>query len=174
MLELIYCGLFLLLYGFGAWTFFNGLQDYTKSIASKPQPSASQFDIGNMKPGTVCTAKYPGGIGEIDSDAPSHDEPGVTEIAKAERLRIEREHRSILEDVLQEVLTDQPTSFDAIYEKYSGKCTSRELKKKLDKPRVRTRVKLYLREMENEGKLKRVMNVREYFYVVAEKGNGEL
>jgi len=28
--------------------------------------------------------------------------------------------------------------------------------------------------MENEGKLKRVMNVREYFYVVAEEGNGEL
>jgi hypothetical protein len=28
--------------------------------------------------------------------------------------------------------------------------------------------------MENEGKLKRVMNVREYFYVVAEKGKGEV
>ena len=89
MLELIYYGLFLLLYGFGAWMFFNGLQDYTKSKASKPQPSL--FDIGNMKPGTVCTAKHPGGIGEIDSDAPSHDEPGMTEIAKAERLRIEQE-----------------------------------------------------------------------------------
>jgi hypothetical protein len=49
MLELIYCGLFLLLYGFGAWMFFNGLQDYTKSKTSKPQPSASPFDIGNMK-----------------------------------------------------------------------------------------------------------------------------
>jgi hypothetical protein len=49
MLELIYYGLFLLLYGFGAWMFFNGLQDYTKSKTSKPQPSASPFDIGNMK-----------------------------------------------------------------------------------------------------------------------------
>ncbi len=51
MLELIYYGLFLLLYGFGAWTFFNGLQDLivNASKASKPQPSASQFDIGNMK-----------------------------------------------------------------------------------------------------------------------------
>jgi hypothetical protein len=97
MLELIYYGLFLLLYGFGAWMFFYGLQDLitNASKASKPQPSASQFDIGNMKPGTVCTAKHPGGIGEIDSDAPGHDEPGVTEIAKAERLRIEQEHRSI-------------------------------------------------------------------------------
>jgi hypothetical protein len=47
MLELILYGLFLLLYGFGAWTFFNGLRDHTKSNASKPQPS--QFDIGNMK-----------------------------------------------------------------------------------------------------------------------------
>jgi hypothetical protein len=28
--------------------------------------------------------------------------------------------------------------------------------------------------MENEGKLKRVMNVREYFYVVAEKENEEV
>jgi hypothetical protein len=27
--------------------------------------------------------------------------------------------------------------------------------------------------MENEGKLKRVMNVREYFYVVAESKDGE-
>ena len=49
MLEQIYYGLFSLLYGFGAWTFFNGLQDYTKSKASKPQPSASLFDIDNMK-----------------------------------------------------------------------------------------------------------------------------
>jgi uncharacterized Zn finger protein len=104
--------------------------------------------------------------GEIDSDPPSHDELGVTDIANEERLRIEQEHRSILEDVLQELLTEQPTSFDAIYEKYSGKCTTRELKKKLDKPRGRFSVKQYLREMENEGKLKRVMNVREYFYVV--------
>ncbi|RCV64278.1 hypothetical protein C5S53_09495 [Methanophagales archaeon] len=174
MLELIYYGLFLLLYGFGAWMFFNGLQDYTKSIASKPQPSASQVDIGNMKPGTVCTAKHPGDIGEIDRDGPSHDELGVTEIANVERVRIEQEHRSILEDVLQEVLTEQPTSFDAIYEKYSGNCTSRELKKRLDKPRVRNRVKSYLRDMENEGKLKRVMNVREYFYVVEEEENEEV
>jgi hypothetical protein len=28
--------------------------------------------------------------------------------------------------------------------------------------------------MENEGKLKRVMNVREYFYVVAEEENEEV
>lgn len=176
MLELIYYGLFLLLYGFGAWMFFNGLQDLTvnASKASKPQPSASQFDIGNMKPRTVCTAKYPGDIGEIDSDVSSHDDPGVAEIAKAERLRIEQEHRSILADVLQEVLTEQPTSFDAIYENYSDKCTSRELKKKLDKPRGRYSIKQYLREMENEGKLKRVMNVREYFYVVVEEENEEV
>jgi hypothetical protein len=74
MLELIYYGLFLLLYGFGAWTFFNGLRDLivNASKASKPQPSL--FDIGNMKPGTVCTAKHPGGTGEIDSDVPSHGE----------------------------------------------------------------------------------------------------
>jgi hypothetical protein len=98
----------------------------------------------------------------------------VAEIAKAERLRIEQEHRSILEDVIQEVLTEQPTSFDAIYEKYSSNCTTRELKKKLDKPRGRFSVKRYLREMENEGKLKRVMNVREYFYVVAEEENEEV
>jgi hypothetical protein len=64
MLELIYYGLFLLLYGFGAWMFFNGLQDYTKSKASKPQPSL--FDIGNMKPGTVCTANSIDDEGEID------------------------------------------------------------------------------------------------------------
>jgi hypothetical protein len=176
MFELIYYGLFLLLYGFGAWMFFNGLQDLitNASKASKPQPSASQFDIGNMKPGTVCTAKHPGDIGEIGSDAPSHDELGVTEIANEERLRIEQEHRSILDDVLQELLTEQPTSFDAIYENYSDTCTTRELKKKLDKPRGRYSVKHYLREMENEGKLKRVMNVREYFYVVAEEENEEL
>ena len=51
MLELIYCGLFLLLYGFGAWLFFNGLHDLitNASKASPPQPSASQFDSGNMK-----------------------------------------------------------------------------------------------------------------------------
>ena len=52
---------------------------------------------------------------------------------------------------------------------YIGFWYTRELKKKLDKLRGRTRVKSYLRDMENEGKLKRVMNVREYFYVVAER-----
>jgi hypothetical protein len=163
MLELIYCGLFLLLYGFGAWMFFNGLQDLitNASKASKPQPSASQFDIGNMKLGTVCAANHLEDEREIDSDGPSHEELGMTEIANEERLRIEQEHRSILDDVLQELLTEQPTSFDAIYEKYSGKCTTRELKKKLDKPRVRNRVKLYLRDLENEGKLKRVMTCLE-------------
>jgi hypothetical protein len=90
MFELIYYGLFLLLYGFGAWMFFNGLQDLITNAprASKPQPSASPFDMGSMKPGRVCTIKHPGGIGEIDSDAPSHNELGVTEIANAERLRI--------------------------------------------------------------------------------------
>ena len=71
--------------------------------------------------------------------------------------------------MLQELLAEQPTSFDAIYEKYSDKCTSRELKKKLDEPRGRNRVKSYLRDMGNEGKLKRVMNVCEYFYVAAER-----
>ena len=172
MLELIYYGLFLLLYGFGAWTFFNGLQEYTKSKASKPQ--LSPFDIGNMKTGTVCTANGLDDDGEIDSDVPGHDDSSMIEIAKAERLRIEQEHRSILEDVLQELLTELPTSFDAIYEKYSGKCSSRDFERKLDKPRGRHSVKLYLRDMENEGKLRRVMNVREYFYVLVEKESGEI
>ena len=152
--------------------FFNGLQDYAKSKASKPQPSL--FDIDNMKIGTVCTANSLDEDGEIDSDVPSHDDPGMIEIAKAERLRIEQEHRSILEDVLREVLTELPTSFDAIYDNYTDKCTTREFERKLDKPRVRHSVKLYLREMENEGKLKRVMNVREYFYVVAEEEKEEV
>ena len=51
MLEQIYYRLFLLLYGSGAWTFFNGLQDLITngSKASKPQPSASLFDIDNVK-----------------------------------------------------------------------------------------------------------------------------
>ena len=37
---------------------------------------------------------------------------------------------------------------------------------------MRIRVKQYLREMENEEKLKRAMKGREYFYVVAETGGG--
>ncbi|NQE45901.1 hypothetical protein C5S31_07765 [ANME-1 cluster archaeon GoMg2] len=53
--------------------------------------------------------------------------------------------------MLQEVLTEQPTSFDAIYEKYSDKCTTRELKKKLDNPRGLYSVKQYLRDMENDN-----------------------
>ena len=176
MHELIYYGLFLLLYGFGAWTFFNGLHDLIMkaSKASKPQPSASLFDIDNMKTGTVCTANSIDDEGEINSDVPGHDDPGMIEIAKAERLRIEQEHRNILEGVLQEVLTEQPTSFDVIYDNYTDTCTTREFERKLDKPRVRHSVKLYLREMENEGKLKRVMNVREYFYVVAEEEKEEV
>jgi hypothetical protein len=181
MLELIYYALFLLLYGFGAWMFFNSLQDLitNASRASKPQPSTFLNDIGNMKPGTVCTAKYPDGIGELDeasniAQLDTVDKQSMSEIANEERVRIEQEHRSILADVLQEVLTEQPTSFDAIYEKYSGNCTSREFERKLDKPRGRYSVKSYLRDIENAGKLKRVMNVREYFYVVAEEEKEEV
>jgi hypothetical protein len=43
---------------------------------------------------------------------------------------------------------------------------------RLDKPRVRIREKQYLRETADEGKLKRVMKGREYFYVVAEAEGG--
>jgi hypothetical protein len=78
------------------------LQDYTKSKASKPQPSASQFDIGNMKPGTVCTANSIDDEGEIDepcdiaqlNTASSIDEQSMSEIANEERLRIEQEHEN--------------------------------------------------------------------------------
>jgi hypothetical protein len=45
---------------------------------------------------------------------------------------------------------------------------------RLDKPRVRIRVKQYLREMADEGKLKRVMKGREYFYRVVETEGGEV
>jgi hypothetical protein len=91
-------------------------------------------------------------------------------VANAERQRIEREHRGILEDVLQEVLSEQPTPFEQIYVRYAERCSTRERGRRLDKPRVRDRVKVYLREMADSGKLKRVMKGREYFYVVAESG----
>lgn len=39
---------------------------------------------------------------------------------------------------------------------------------RLNKPRVRDSVKQYLRETADDGKLKRVMNLREYFYVATE------
>lgn len=45
---------------------------------------------------------------------------------------------------------------------------------RLDKPRVRNRVKRYLREMADEGKLKRVVKAWEYFYVMVETEGSEV
>ena len=96
------------------------------------------------------------------------DPSGMMEIANAERQRIEREHRGIQEDVLKEVLSEQLTPFEQIYERYAERCNMGERRRRLDKPRVRDRVKVYLREMGDSGKLKRVMRGREYFFVVAD------
>ena len=51
------------------------------------------------------------GIGEIDSYVSSHDEPGMTEIANEERLRIELEHQSeyfyvVAEEEKEEVVSE--------------------------------------------------------------------
>lgn len=195
MFELLFYVLFLVLFVFGAWSLFSGWQKIfapAESKACEPsnceithQPSAFQFDI-DRKPGTVCDAKTLLEEGDevkehrditqpsidrsvLSSLNVSSDPAGMMEVPNAERQRIEREHRGILEDVLQEVLSEQPTPFEQIYEKYAERCNTRERGRRLDKPRVRDRVKVYLREMADEGKLKRIMKGREYSYVVAER-----
>lgn len=99
---------------------------------------------------------------------------GMMEVPNAERQRIELEHRGIMEDVLQEVLSEQPTPFEHIYVRYVERCNTLGRERRLDTPRVRDRVKVYLREMADSGKLKRIMKGREYFYVVAGRGDGEV
>ena len=194
MLELLFYVLFLLLFVFGAWSLFSSWQKIfakAESIACEAsnsevthQSSASQFDVRS-------DSELDRRLDEVDvqdehnedTDQPSIDvsvfsppivssldERGLMKIPNAERQRIEQEHRGILEDVLQEVLSEQPTLFEQIYVRYVEKCNTRERGRRLDKPRVRDRVKVYLREMADEGKLKRVMKGREYFYVVAESG----
>ena len=197
MIELIFYVLFLLLFVFGAWSLFSSWQKIfgkAESIACEssnceiiPQPSVSQFDTSNSDPQIDREldeqdeqdehnedTDQPSIDGSVFSTATvsSLDETGLMEIPNAERQRIEREHRSILGDVLQEVLSEQPTPFEQIYVKYVEGCNTQERGRRLDKPRVRDRVKVYLREMADEGKLKRVMKGREYFYVVAGTGNG--
>jgi hypothetical protein len=193
MLELIFYVLFLLLFVFGAWSLFSSWQKIfgkAESIACEaskgeitPQSSASQFDMEK-------DSELDRRLNEVDvqdehnedTDQPSidvsvfstatistHDDTGMMEVPNAERQRIEREHRGILEDVLEEVLSERPTPFEEIYVKYAERCNTRERGRRLDKPRVRDRVKVYLREMADEGKLKRVMKGREYFYVVAKR-----
>ena len=190
MQELLFYALFLLLFAYGTWLLFSSWQELFSNAHSKarkpsdsgipPQSSTSPLGV-DMGPGTVCNAKRSGDVGaeqdradiaQPNLDPPtvsSHDKPSVTEVATAERQRIEREHRSILAEVLQEILSEHPTPFETIYEKYVEKCNTQECERRLGKPRVRSRVrKAYLREMAEEGKLKRVMKGREYFYVVAE------
>ena len=197
MLELIFYVLFLLLFVFGAWSLFNGWQKIFGKAELKvceasnceitPQPSVSQFDTTNSdsqidheldeeeehgdisQPNVDVSVYSPPNVQNVSSD-PS----GMMEIPNAERQRIEREHRDILEDVLQEILSEQPTPFEKIYEEYAERCNTRERGRRLDKQRVRDRVKVYLREMADEGKLKRVMKGREYLYMVAERGDGEV
>ena len=192
MLELLFYVLFLLLFVFGAWSLFSGWQKIfakAESIACKSSNSEvthqSQFDTSNSDPQLDCELNEEdehSDISQPDIDVSvfstatvsTHDDTGMMEVPNAERQRIEREHRGILEDVLEEVLSEQPTPFEQIYEKYAERCNTRERRRRLDKPRVRDRVKVYLREMADEGKLKRVMKGREYFYVVAEEGDGEV
>lgn len=186
----------MLLFVFGAWSLFSGWQKIFANAESKaceafnggitPQSSAFQFDTSN-------------GDHQLDRELDERDEQdehkgdiiqsidvsvfsppivpsdpaGMIEVANAERQRIEREHRGILEGVLQEVLSEQLTPFEQIYARYVEKCNTRGRKRRLDKPRVRDRVKVYLREMADEGKLKRVLKGREYFYVVVEGEKGE-
>jgi hypothetical protein len=157
MLELIYYGLFLLLYVFGAWLLFSSGQKIfsnTESTACEssnneitPLSSDFQFDENNSDL-------------QLDRQLDEEDE--------------QVEHSGIMEDVLQEVLSEQPTPFEHIFVRYVERCNTLERERRLDKPRVRDRVKVYLREMADSGKLKRVMKGREYFYVVAERGDGEV
>lgn len=197
MLELLYYVLFLLLFVFGAWSLFSSWQKIfgnAESIACERSNSdithqslASQFDTTNSDPQIDHELDEEDGqdehkgdiIQSIDVSVFStanfpNDQPAMMEIPNAERQRIEREHRVILEVVLQEVLSEQPTLFELIYVRYVERCNTRERGRRLDKPRVRDRVKVYLREMADEGGLKRVMKGREYFYVVAERGDGEV
>ena len=187
MLELLYYVLFLLLFVFGAWSLFSSWQRIFAKAGSKaceasnrevtPQP---QFDTGNsdlqLDHELDEEAEHSGiskpGIDESVFSPPivPSDPPSMMEVPNAERQMIEQEHRGILEDVLKEVLSEQPTPFEQIYERYVERCNTRERWRRLDKPRVRDRVKVYLREMADEGKLKRVMKGREYFYVMAESG----
>jgi hypothetical protein len=190
MLELLFYVLFLLLFVFGAWSLFSGWQKIFGKAESKAcessnseithQPSAFQFDVrgdSELDIGDLDEEAEHGEISQPSIDGSvfslqkvSNDPSCMMEIANAERQRIEREHRSILEAVLQEVLSEQLTPFEQIYERYAERCNTRERGRRLDKPRVRDRVKVYMREMAVSGKLKRVMKGREYFYVVAESG----
>lgn len=193
MLELLFYVLFLLLFVFGAWSLFSSWQRIfakAESIVCERsnseithQSSASQSDVrsDSKLDGDLDEEAEHGDISQPDIDVSvfsppsvSSDPSGMMEVPNAERQRIEREHRGILEDVLQGVLSEQPTPFEQIYVRYVEKCNTRERGRRLDKPRVRDRVKVYLREMADEGMLKRVMKGREYLYVVAERGDGEV
>ncbi|RCV63332.1 hypothetical protein C5S53_14370 [Methanophagales archaeon] len=190
MFELIFYVLFLLLFVFGAWSLFSSWQKIfgkAESIACKAgnsemthQSSAFQFDVTNRDPlidpelDEEDEQDEHGDISQpsivVSQPSVASDPAGMMEVPNAERQRIEREHRSILEKVLQEVLSEQLTPFEQIYVKYVERCNTQERGRRLDKSRVRDRVKVYLRELADEGKLKRVMKGREYFYVVAETG----
>jgi hypothetical protein len=193
MFELIFYVLFLVLFVFGAWSLFSGWQKIFAKAESKAcghsnseiahQSLASQFDTSNSDPqldrklDEEVEQDEHGGISQPSinvsafstATVSTHDDTGMMKVPNAERQRIEREHRGILEDVLQEVLSEQLTPFELIYEKYTERCSTCDCGRRLDKPRVRDRVKVYLREMADEGELKRVMKGREYFYVVAER-----
>lgn len=188
MLELLFYVLFLLLFVFGAWSLFSSWQKIfgkAESIVCERsnceithQSSASQSDVrsdskldGDLdEEAEHCDIAQSSIDTRVFSTATVPSEPaGMMEVPNAERQRIEQEHRGILEDVLQEVLSEQLTPFERIYVRYAERCNTRERGRRLDKPRVRDRVKVYLREMADDEKLKRVMKGREYYYEMAER-----
>lgn len=169
-MEILLYLLFLVLFVFGAWSLLSSWSDLFSKKQEVTYKRSAQSEIGDLD-------------GEEEQDDTSQprffsppgvlgDQPGMTETANAARQRIEREHRSIMEDVIREVLTaNQPTPFESIYGNYVEKCNAREVyecERRLDKPRVRHRVKAYLREFETDGKVKRVLKGREYFYAMVE------
>ena len=149
-MEIIFYTLFLLLFVYGAWLVISSMKKKKPMILLLP---AHQ----DIYPGQI----YPGEDELLQNSARQQQKPksqGMTH-ANKERQRLEVEHKQILTEVLKEVLTPEPTTFDDIYSVYVERCT---LQKR--KPRGRDRVKAYLREMEQKGILNRVREGRQMIY----------
>ena len=155
-MEIIFYTLFLLLFVYGAWLVISSMKKKKPMILQLPAHQ-DIYPGQNIYPGQI----YPGEDELLQNSARQQQKPksqGMTH-ANKERQRLEVEHKQILTEVLKEVLTPEPTTFDDIYSVYVERCT---LQKR--KPRGRDRVKAYLREMEQKGILNRVREGRQMIY----------
>lgn len=176
MIEPIYYCLFLVLFVFGAVSFFTSWRELffcNNELVVDPlsvlQPDDDEISTSENKQGIDSSVFSP----PITIETPQNRKEDVTKEAMIERNRINREHHEILVLAVQELLSDEPITIDQIYNAYVKKChlhgigkDKEENYRGLDKPHSVVWVRHYVKyELVNKSKIAQFKVGRKVFYV---------